>query len=100
MVVAADDMTFTPTADRVAFRLAAATLVMRLGDTDVDVSCAFDVEQPPIVVTPPGEIAGPPPGELAVTGPSLLVAGIVVFVLLDVGYLAWSATRPRRATAV
>lgn len=95
VAVAADDMTFTPTGDRVAFRLAAGSILLRIGP-DVEVVCGFDVQQPPIVVTPPGEIAGPP--ELAVTGPSpLLVAGIVVFVLLDVGYLAWSATRPRRA---
>ena len=98
VVVAADDMTFTPIGDRVAFRLAAGSILLRIGP-DVEVECAFDVEQPPIVVTPPGEIAGPP--ELAVTGPSpLLVAGIVVFVLLDVGYLAWSATRPRRAAVI
>ncbi|MEO0494222.1 MAG: hypothetical protein AAF081_12485 [Actinomycetota bacterium] len=99
VAVAADDMTFTPTATRVEFRFADASLRIDLPGGALELACSFDPDQPPIVQTPPNEVAGPPPGELAVTGPNpLLLTAIVIFVLFDVGYLAWSATRPRRVT--
>ncbi len=95
--VAAPDMVFTPTASPVTVRLAAATLDLDLGLAEpVQLACVFD-DTPPHVTSPPPDVSPPEPPELAITGPgTYLWAGIVVFVLLDVGYLAWSATRPRR----
>ncbi len=95
--VAAPDMDFTATGDRIDVRIATATATLDLGGESVELSCTFAPDQPPFVSSPPTEVAGPPPGELAFTGPSTyLWAAIIVFVLLDVGYLVWSVGRPER----
>ena len=91
-------MVFTPTTDRVDVRITTATADLDFGLSEpVRLTCSFDADQPPFVSSPPTEVAGPPPGELAFTGPSTyLWTAIIVFVLLDVGYLAWSTGRPGR----
>lgn len=96
-VVSAPDMVFTPNADRIEVRLAAGTAELDLGlGEPVRFTCAFGDEEPPFVSSPPTEVAGPPE-ELAFTGVSTyLWAALIVFVLVDVGYLLWSAGRPER----
>lgn len=93
----APDMVFTPNSDAVAFRMSTASAALDLGLAEpVQLTCTFDEAQPPFVASPPAQVS-PPPGELAFTGPSTyLWAAIIVFVLLDVGYLLWSASRPER----
>ncbi|MEM9202145.1 MAG: hypothetical protein AAGC53_10815 [Actinomycetota bacterium] len=93
----APDMVFTPNSDAVAFRMSTASAALDLGLAEpVQLTCTFDEAQPPFVASPPAQVS-PPPGELAFTGPSTyLWAAIIVLVLLDVGYLLWSASRPER----
>jgi hypothetical protein len=104
---AVPDMSFTATGGDVRFAMAATSVEVTLGPIEVTFTCEPKAPVATIVTAAvrgagaPASVAGvstsrPAGGTLARTGPSALAKLVLAAALIDVGYLCWSAARPRR----
>lgn len=108
---AVPNMSFTSVGGDVAFAMASTSVEVSLGPVKVTFTCQPKAPVATIVTAAvrgtTGSTAGPTrvagvsqtrqsSGSLARTGPSALVKIVLAIGLIDLGYLCWSATRPRR----